>query len=88
MKAAAWIGLLQEKGPNLQRPYADLLDEPIRELRVSFGRLEIRLLYFIHGKSIVLTHGFVKKTQKTPREEIDMAKRYRNDWLISFGGGN
>ena len=87
MKVAAWLERLQEKGPDLQRPYADVLDEPIRELRVSFGRLEIRLLYFIHGKSIVITHGFTKKTRRVPREEIELAKRYRNDWLVTFGGG-
>ncbi len=56
MKAAAWLGLLQEKGPNLQRPYADVLEEPIRELRISVGTLEMLLLYFIHGKTIVVTH--------------------------------
>jgi phage-related protein len=87
MKVAAWLGLLQEKGPNLHRPYADVLDEPIRELRVSSGRLEVRLLYFIHGKSIVVTHGFLKKRREIPKREIELAKRYRNEWLIAFGGG-
>ena len=43
----------------LQRPYADVLEEPIRDLRISFGTLEMRLLYFILGKSIVVTHGFL-----------------------------
>jgi phage-related protein len=86
MKVAAWLKLLQEKGPNLPRPYADVLDEPIRELRVSFGRLEIRLLYFIYGRSIVVvTHGFLKKTRKAPKDEIQRAMRYRNDWIITFG---
>ncbi len=81
-KVAAWIGLLQEKGSDLCRPYADILESPIRELRVSHGRLEIRILYFIEGKSIVLTHGFYKKTREVPREEIEKAKRYRSDWLL------
>lgn len=73
MKVAAWLRLLQEKGPNLHRPYADILEEPIRELRISFGRLEIRLLY--------------KKSRQVHKEEIELAKRYRNDWLMTFGGG-
>ena len=85
-KAGAWINLLQEKGPNLLRPYADVLEGPIRELRISFARLEIRLLYFIHGKSIVLTHGFMKKTEKVSQGEIDRALRYRSIWLAVFGG--
>jgi hypothetical protein len=33
------------------------------------------------------THGFLKKTRKTPREEMELAKRYRHDWLMFFGGG-
>lgn len=30
---------------------------------------------------IVITHGFVKKQQKTPQREIDKAKKYRDDWM-------
>lgn len=83
MKVAAWLGLLQERGPGLARPYAGVLEEPVRELRVSFGRLDIRLLY---GRdTIVVTHGFLKKTRKVSREEICQAMRYRRDWLARFG---
>ena len=38
-KAAKWLQLLQEEGPDMKRPYADLLRDGIRELRVSFGQL-------------------------------------------------
>jgi len=55
---------------------------------VSFARLEIRLLYFIYGRSIVVvTHGFLKKTKKVPKADIQRALRYRNDWILTFGGG-
>lgn len=40
-KVTKWLGLLEEKGPALPRPFADVLDGPIRELRVGMGRLEI-----------------------------------------------
>ena len=42
----------------------------------------VRVLYFFYfeGK-IVFTNGFVKKTQKTPREEIRKAKEYRKDYI-------
>lgn len=80
-KVAFWMNLLQNEGPNLKRPYADTLQGSIRELRVSFGKLEVRMLYFIHDKQIVLTHGFLKKTQQTPPSEIERAERYRADWL-------
>lgn len=86
MKVAAWLRLLQEKGPNLRRPYADVLEEPVRELRVSFGRLEVRMLYFIHGRRIVIvTHGFLKKTKGVPKKEILRAMRYRDDWIRRCG---
>ena len=78
---------LEEMGPDLHRPYADILADKIRELRMSFARLEIRVLFFIHGKCIVLTHGFIKTTQRIPAEEIDLAKRYRSNWINMFGGG-
>lgn len=80
-KTAKWLQLLQEQGPDLKRPYADTLQGGIRELRVSFGRIEVRLLYFIEDKAIVLTHGFIKRTGHTPAAEIERAKKYRDDWF-------
>jgi phage-related protein len=82
-KATAWIAMLKSHGPNLPRPYADIVSGTIRELRVSFGRLEIRLLYFIHDRRIVLTHGFLKKTRELPASEIAHAERLRALWLAS-----
>ena len=32
-------------------------------------------------KKIILTNGFVKKTQKTPKKEIELAKKYRKIYL-------
>lgn len=84
---AKWLELLEEKGPDLPRPYADLLRGKIRELRVSFGHHECRLLYFIHGDTIVITNGFLKKTQKIPPDAIDRAERCRVDWLARYGKG-
>lgn len=77
---------MQEKGTQLLRPYADMLEAPVRELRVSHGHLEIRFLYFIEGETIVLTNGFLKKTKGVPKGEIGKAKRYRNEWLKMFKG--
>ncbi|MBQ8381327.1 MAG: type II toxin-antitoxin system RelE/ParE family toxin [Clostridia bacterium] len=37
------------------------------------------------GRKIVLTNGFVKKTQKTPKNEIELAKKYRNEFLNREG---
>lgn len=42
----------------------------------------VRLLYFFHeGKLIIVTNGFVKKSQKTPPKEIALAKQRRKDYL-------
>ena len=41
-----------------------------------------RILYFfVVGHQIILTNGFVKKTQKTPPEEIALAQKYRADYF-------
>jgi hypothetical protein len=80
-KTEKWIEMLEEYGPDLPRPYADVLDGPIRELRVKFGNLQYRILYAFRGKIVLLTHGFLKKTWAVSQEEIDRAKRYLNDWI-------
>ena len=52
------------------------------ELRTKFGSDITRVLYFfVVGKKVILTNGFVKKTQKTPPAEIALAKMYREDYL-------
>ena len=72
---------LQRHGPNLPRPYADVLRGKIRELRVGYGRLQLRFLYFFEDKSIVVVSGFLKKTQAVPEDEILRAERRMADWL-------
>lgn len=84
MKARAlWmIALLQEKGNKLCPPYSKALEDGIFELRVKAGNDISRLLYFFCiGNKAVITNGFIKKTQKTPRNEIEKAKKYRKDYL-------
>ena len=73
--------MLEEKGPDLARPYADVVSGPIRELRVSFARLEIRMLYFIHGGCVILTHGFFKKSREITPSQIARAERMRAAWI-------
>ena len=79
-KVAKWLELLEREGPNLPRPYADLVRGKIRELRISFSGLHHRFLYGFHGKRIVVTHGFVKKTAAIPGVEIARAERYMADF--------
>lgn len=83
VKVLKWVELLEEKGPNLPRPYADTLRDKIRELRVSRGSLEIRLLYFFwKDKIIIVTHGFLKKEIQADRSEIDKAINFMNEFIL------
>lgn len=86
-KVEKWLALLEEQGPFLPRPFADVLEGPIRELRVGFGRMELRLLYFVHDRTVVvITHGFLKKTRRVDPAEIAKAFTARTDWLARHGG--
>lgn len=80
------IELLQNNGPDLREPYSKSLGDQIFELRAKVDSDISRVLYFfVIGKKIVLTNGFVKKTQKTPPAEMEKAKRYRNDYYKREG---
>ena len=75
------LKLLEEKGNELRLPYSKNLGDGIFELRTIQGNNIVRNLYFfIIGKKIIITHGFRKKTQKTPPEEIAKAKNCREDY--------
>ena len=75
------LELLQKNGPDLREPFSKELEDGIFELRAKFGTNISRLLYFFDkGKLVLLTNGFVKKAQKTPKQELSIAKTYRADY--------
>jgi phage-related protein len=43
-------------------------------------KTNVRNYFFFIGEKIVLTNGFVKKSQKTPRAEKELAKKYKADY--------
>ena len=45
------------------------------------------MYFFVVGQKAVLTNGFIKKSQKTPRKEIELAKKYRQEYLERNNGG-
>lgn len=58
----------------------------IFELRAKVGTDISRVLYFFYYEGrIVLTHGFIKKTQRTAAGEIEKAKKYRRDYIERHG---
>ena len=76
------IELLENNGSDMREPESKHLDDGIFELRAKVGSDITRVLYFFMvGRRAILTHGFVKKTDKTPPREIDRAKRYRKDFM-------
>ena len=85
-KILKWLSLLQEYGPSLKRPHADYLRNKIYELRLSFGKLEARILYFFWNSNVILTNGFLKKTKRIPEVEIEKAINCMNDFIKRNGG--
>ena len=74
------IGLLEEFGTEVKMPYSKHLKEGVHELRVRLGNDRSRMLYFFfRDQKIVLTNGFIKKTQKVPPAELEKALRYKAD---------
>jgi phage-related protein len=89
-KVAAYLSLLEEQGPNLKRPYADIVRGKIRELRIHYTSNQFRILYFFQMRDqIVLVHGFSKKTRQLKKQDIDLAEKRMEDWMRRFpaGGG-
>lgn len=59
------LELLEEKGNTLREPYSKSLDDGIFEIRAKQGSNITRVLYFFYiGNKIILTNGFIKKSQK------------------------
>ena len=57
-------------------PLVRSLKDGLWEVRSSLpGRRIARLIVCFHENKIVALHGFIKKTQKTPLEEIDVARQ-------------
>lgn len=74
----AWIiDLLESRGPQqVREPYVRPIEGKLWEMRLK-GRAGIaRALYFARvGRRLCVVRVFVKKTQKTPRPEIELALR-------------
>ena len=77
-KILDYIDYLQKAGQQAGEPYIKHLDGVIWELRPIRDRI---LFAAWDGQSFVLLHHFVKKTQKTPKREIEQAKQNLADHL-------
>lgn len=80
-KAFRDIDLLREYGTTLREPYVKHINGGLWELRIKFASDISRVFYFYPlAHRIVLLHGFVKKTTKTPKREIEAAKKRMVDY--------
>jgi phage-related protein len=85
-KTIRTIDLLENNGPQLREPYSKMLEDGIFELRTKQSSDITRVLYFFFdGRKIVLTNGFVKKSQKTPKAEKNLARKYKADYERRYG---
>jgi len=76
------VNMLAVNGNELRRPYSAHLSEGIFELRATVGSNTTRVLYFFFvERQIILTHGFIKKTDDVLPAEIQRAKNYRDEFL-------
>lgn len=72
------IERLEHEGPGVGEPVAKRLDDDIWELRPIPNRIFFGVM---KGNRIVLLHHFRKKSQKTPRHEIEKARREYQNWF-------
>ncbi len=78
-----WTIKLIEEVPRVSEKYLEKLEgtDGLYEIRVQFGGNIFRIFcFFDEGKLIVLLNGFGKKTQKTPRREIELAVRLKEEY--------
>jgi len=83
-KAYWTMSLLQRMGTELKEPYC----KPVKgykglfELRIKQSSNIVRLFYFQHhGTIFVVTSGYIKKSQKLNRMEIEKAQRLRERFI-------
>ena len=72
------VELLAEFGVELSMPHSRKVTKELFELRIR-GQQEIRIFYFFRNNLAYLIHGFVKKSEKTPIKEIEIAKQRFRD---------
>jgi len=63
------------------KPLVDNLGDGIWEVRSRLDNRIARTLFAMVNQEIVLLHGFIKKQQKTPADELDLAKKRKRQYL-------
>jgi phage-related protein len=77
--------LLKEYGIQVKEPYVRQITghRKLYEIRIKDKTSISRILYFAHtGRKFILLHGFIKKTDKTPSKEIEIAEKKMTDYVF------
>ena len=85
-KAFKEIELLGKLGNELKEPYVKPIkgdkNKGLYELRIKFSNDIARIFYFMYyNNKYILLHGFIKKSLKTPQNEIKRARNYMEDYI-------
>lgn len=76
------VDRLETEGVGLQAPFVDYLGDDLWELRARDASGAYRVIYFHwKGRTFGLLHGFTKKTQKTPPQELATARLRHRIWM-------
>ena len=63
------------------KPLVDNLGDGIWEVRSRLDNRIARTLFAMVSQEIVLLHGFIKKQQKSPQDELDLARKRKRQYL-------
>ena len=55
-------------------------DRAVWEVRTSLANRIARTLFAVAGRQMMLLHGFIKKTQQTPNDDIKLAEKRFKEW--------
>jgi phage-related protein len=70
------LEIVEEFGPAIGKPYTAPMGSGLFEIRAK-GKEGIGRSLFctVKGKEIIILHSFIKKTQKTPKKELEKARK-------------
>jgi phage-related protein len=66
------------------KPLVDNLGDGLWEVRSRLSHRIARTLFAVVDEEIVLLHGFIKKQQRTPHDELELAKKRKKQYLLNL----
>ncbi len=66
--------------PDVKKPLVDGLKGGLCEVRISIKDRIARIFFCVEKGQMVLLHGIIKKTQKTPQSDLELARKRMQDW--------